>query len=174
MGSCVVYLPLLVMIVALLLGLPIAFSLATAGIVGIYLLGGDWTVVLRIPGTTPFGVTAEHILTTIPMFIFMAYVSASGGLARDLFTADGLRALHPVLLDRLEPGRPALALLGPQRVDGAARVLDRLDPDVLVLVPDAAVELGAHGPLSSSMTLRRSGGRLSYFFWFMNVNSGAT
>jgi C4-dicarboxylate transporter DctM subunit len=74
MGSCVVYLPLLV--------LPIAFSLATAGIVGIYLLGGDWTVVLRIPGTTPFGVTAEHILTTIPMFIFMAYFSASGGPAQ--------------------------------------------------------------------------------------------
>jgi tripartite ATP-independent transporter DctM subunit len=82
-----VYLPFLVMIVALLLGVPIAFSLATAGIVGIYLLGGDWTVILRILGTTPFGVTAEYVLTTIPMFILMAYFSASGGLARDLFTA---------------------------------------------------------------------------------------
>lgn len=82
-----VYLPFLVMLVALLLGLPIAFSLATAGIVGIYLLGGDWNVVLRILATTPFGVTAEYILTTIPMFILMAYFSASGGLARDLYTA---------------------------------------------------------------------------------------
>jgi C4-dicarboxylate transporter, DctM subunit len=82
-----VYLPFLVMIVALLLGVPIAFSLATAGIVGIYLLGGDWTVILRILGTTPFGVSAEYVLTTIPMFILMAYFSASGGLARDLFTA---------------------------------------------------------------------------------------
>ena len=36
-----VYLPFLVMVVALLLGVPIAFSLATAGIVGILLLGGD-------------------------------------------------------------------------------------------------------------------------------------
>jgi tripartite ATP-independent transporter DctM subunit len=83
----VVYIPFVVMMVALLLGVPIAFSLATAGIVGIYLLGGDWSVILRILGTTPFGVTAEYVLTTIPMFILMAYFSASGGLARDLFTA---------------------------------------------------------------------------------------
>ena len=82
-----VYLPFLVMVVALLLGVPIAFSLATAGIVGIYLLGGDGSVILRILGTTPFGVTAEYVLTTIPMFILMAYFSASGGLARDLYTA---------------------------------------------------------------------------------------
>ena len=82
-----VYVPFLVMVAALLLGVPIAFSLATAGIVGIVLLGGDGTVVLRILGTTPFGVTAEYVLTTIPMFILMAYFSASGGLARDLYIA---------------------------------------------------------------------------------------
>ena len=88
-------LPFLVMMVTLLLGLPIAFSLASAGIVGILLLGGDWSVILRILGTTPFGVTAEYILTTIPMFILMAYFSASGGLARDLYTA-GANWLSPI------------------------------------------------------------------------------
>src|SRR5499426_2619478 len=81
------YLPFVVMVVALLLGLPIAFSLATAGIVGIYLIGADWNVVLRVLGTTPFSTAAEYVLTTIPMFILMAYFSASGGLARDLYTA---------------------------------------------------------------------------------------
>ncbi len=81
------YLPFLVMVALLVLGVPIAFSLATAGIVGIFLLGGDLTVVLRILGTTPFGSAAEYVLTTIPMFILMAYFSASGGLARDLYTA---------------------------------------------------------------------------------------
>ena len=81
------YVPFLVMVGSLLIGVPIAFSLATAGIVGIVLLGGDLSVVLRILGTTPFGVTAEYVLTTIPMFILMAYFSASGGLARDLYTA---------------------------------------------------------------------------------------
>jgi tripartite ATP-independent transporter DctM subunit len=44
-------------------------------------------MVLRILGTTPFGVTAEYVLTTVPMFILMAYFSASSGLARDLYTA---------------------------------------------------------------------------------------
>jgi tripartite ATP-independent transporter DctM subunit len=83
----VVYLPFLVMVGALLLGLPIAFSLAVAGIVGIYLLSGDWSVVMRILGTTPYAVTAEYVLTTIPMFILMAYFSATGGLAGDLYTA---------------------------------------------------------------------------------------
>src|SRR5262245_9604285 len=87
LGPAMAYLPFLVMVVALLLGVPIAFSLATAGIVGIFLLGGDLNVVLRILGTTPFGSAAEYVLTTIPMFILMAYFSASGGLARDLYTA---------------------------------------------------------------------------------------
>ena len=80
-------LPFLVMVGALLLGLPIAFSLAVAGIVGIYLQTGDWNIVLRILGTTPFSTVADYVLTTIPMFILMAYFSASGGLARDLYTA---------------------------------------------------------------------------------------
>ena len=82
-----VYLPFLVMMVALLLGVPIAFSLATAGIVGVLLLGGDLSAILRMLGTTPFASAAEYVLTTIPMFILMAYFSASGGLARDLYTA---------------------------------------------------------------------------------------
>lgn len=93
-----VYLPFVVLVVALLLGVPIAFALATAGIVGIWLLGGDQAVILRILGTTPFGVTAEYVLTTIPMFILMAYFSASSGLARDLYTA----AAH--LLSRVRGG----------------------------------------------------------------------
>jgi len=83
----VAYVPFLVMVVALLLGVPIAFSLAVAGIVGILLLGGDLNVVLRVLGTTPFSTAAEYVLTTIPMFILMAYFSASGGLARDLYSA---------------------------------------------------------------------------------------
>ena len=81
------FLPFVVMLMALLLGLPIAFSLAVAGIIGIYLQTGNWQVVLRILGTTPFSTVAEYTLTAIPMFILMAYFSASSGLARDLYTA---------------------------------------------------------------------------------------
>ena len=35
----------------------------------------------------PFSTVADYALTTIPMFILMAYFSASSGLARDLYTA---------------------------------------------------------------------------------------
>jgi C4-dicarboxylate transporter DctM subunit len=80
-------LPFIVMLGTLLLGVPIAFSLALAGIVGIYLHTGDVNVVLGILKTTPFSTVADYVLTTVPMFILMAYFSASGGLARDLYTA---------------------------------------------------------------------------------------
>jgi C4-dicarboxylate transporter DctM subunit len=79
--------PFLVMVITLLMGVPIAVSLAAAGVVGIYLHTGDWNVVLRVIGTTPFSTVADYVLTTIPMFILMAYFAASGGLARDLYTA---------------------------------------------------------------------------------------
>jgi tripartite ATP-independent transporter DctM subunit len=82
-----VALPFLVMVIALLLGVPIAFSLAGAGILGIYLFTGSWKMVFGILSMAPFSTVADYALTTIPMFILMAYFSASSGLARDLYTA---------------------------------------------------------------------------------------
>jgi tripartite ATP-independent transporter DctM subunit len=81
-----VFLPFLVMVIALLLGVPIAFSLAGAGILGIYLHTGNWNMVIGILGMAPFSTVADYALTTIPMFILMAFFSASSGLARDLYT----------------------------------------------------------------------------------------
>jgi len=82
-----VFLPFLVMVIALLLGVPIAFSLAGSGILGIYIVKGNWNMVLGVLGMAPFSTVADYALTTIPMFILMAYFSASSGLARDLFKA---------------------------------------------------------------------------------------
>jgi len=82
-----VFLPFLVMVIALLLGVPIAFSLAGAGILGIYLHTGNLNMVIGILGMAPFSTVADYALTTIPMFILMAFFSASSGLARDLYTA---------------------------------------------------------------------------------------
>jgi C4-dicarboxylate transporter, DctM subunit len=80
-------LPILVMVLALLLGVPIAVALAGSGMLGIYLVTGDFSKVLGIISLTPFSTVADYALTTIPMFILMAYLSASSGLARDLYTA---------------------------------------------------------------------------------------
>lgn len=80
-------LPLLVLLVALLCGVPIAVALAGSGMLGIYLVTGDIAKVMGIVGLAPFGTVADYALTTIPMFILMAYFSASSGLARDLYAA---------------------------------------------------------------------------------------
>lgn len=82
-----VALPFLVMVIALLLGVPIAISLAGAGILGIYLFTGKWSMVFGILSMAPFSTVADYALTTIPMFILMAYFSSSSGLARDLYIA---------------------------------------------------------------------------------------
>jgi C4-dicarboxylate transporter, DctM subunit len=82
-----VALPFVAMVIALLLGFPIAFSLAGSGILGIYLTTGSWAKVMGILGMAPFTAVSDYSLTTIPMFILMAYFSSSSGLARDLFKA---------------------------------------------------------------------------------------
>ncbi len=81
------YLPLLVLLITLVIGIPIAIALAASGMFGIYLVTGDWSKVMGIVSMAPFSSVADYALTTIPMFILMAYVSASSGLARDLYTA---------------------------------------------------------------------------------------
>src|SRR6201988_3779932 len=82
-----VALPLLVLVVALVFGVPIAVALAASGMLGIYLVTGDFDRMLSIVSLAPFSTVADYALTTIPMFILMAYLSASSGLARDLYTA---------------------------------------------------------------------------------------
>ena len=78
----VVALPMLVLLVFLLGGVPIAVALAGSGMLGIWLITGDLAKVLNIVGLVPFSSVADYQLTTIPMFILMAYFSASSGLAR--------------------------------------------------------------------------------------------
>lgn len=79
--------PFIVMIVALLLGVPIPFALGIAGMLGIWLITGDISMVMNVLGTAPFANTADYIMTTIPMYILMAHFSSSSGLAEDLFLA---------------------------------------------------------------------------------------
>ncbi len=80
-------LPMLILVLCLLAGVPIAVALAGSGMFGIWLITGDITKVMNIIGLVPFSTVADYQLTTIPMFILMAYFSASSGLARDLYNA---------------------------------------------------------------------------------------
>jgi len=79
--------PFIVLVGLLLFGVPIAFGLAGAGTLGILLITRDWKIMMNTVGMAPYLTCSEYVLTTIPMFILMAYFSSWGGLARDLYTA---------------------------------------------------------------------------------------
>src|SRR5260221_4335295 len=87
-------LPMLVLVLALLVGVPIAVALAGYGMLGIWLITGDIAKVLNIVGLVLFSSVADYQLTTIPMFILMAYFSASSGLARDLYASAAAYLSH--------------------------------------------------------------------------------
>lgn len=82
-----IVLPLIALVVCLLLGVPIAIALAACGMLGIFVVTGDLSKVVGISGLAPYSTVGDYALTTIPMFILMAYFSASSGLARDLYQA---------------------------------------------------------------------------------------
>jgi len=82
-----IYLPFMALIILLLLGIPIAFSIAVAGILGIWLTTGNLNTLMSILGMVPYNTVAQYALTTVPMFILMAFLSSSSGLAKDLYNA---------------------------------------------------------------------------------------
>ena len=55
-----VALPLLVLIVALVFGVPIAVALAGSGMLGIYLVTGDASKVMGILSLAPFSTVADY------------------------------------------------------------------------------------------------------------------
>ena len=80
-------LPLILMIVGLMLGMPIAFAMGGAGIFGIWLVTGNWQATMGTVGMCIFRSSAEYLLTTIPMFILLAYFTSASGMARNLYRA---------------------------------------------------------------------------------------
>jgi tripartite ATP-independent transporter DctM subunit len=76
----------LVLAILLMLGTPVAFAMAIAGAVGLFMIGG-LPMVLGILKTTAFSVANSYEIITIPMFILMAEFVILSGVADDLFTA---------------------------------------------------------------------------------------
>jgi len=85
--NLVYLLPFLVMVILLLIGVPIAFSIGWAGILGILLIKWDLNYLAGIMGMVAYSTVASYILTAVPMFILMAFLASSGGLAEDLYKA---------------------------------------------------------------------------------------
>ncbi|MDQ2918125.1 MAG: TRAP transporter large permease [Casimicrobiaceae bacterium] len=72
------------LVLLLAIGMPIAFAIAVAGTVGVYLIGG-LDMVLSFLTTVPFSGAANYELMTIPMFVLMAEFVIVSGVADDLF-----------------------------------------------------------------------------------------
>lgn len=74
------------MLVMMFLGMPVAFALGIAGAIGIYTMVGFHGMLNQVSATA-YRSVASSTLAAIPMFIFMAEVMASGGVAREVFDA---------------------------------------------------------------------------------------
>jgi tripartite ATP-independent transporter DctM subunit len=70
----------------LTLGMPVAFSLAVAGSLGLYLMGG-LDVLAGVITTAPLSTAGSYELISIPMFILMAEFVILSGVADNLFKA---------------------------------------------------------------------------------------
>lgn len=71
--------------VFMLLGMPVAFALLSAGAIGLYII--DSNSLFGLLTTTPYSSVASFTLCTIPLFILMAEFLARAGFAKDLYSA---------------------------------------------------------------------------------------
>ena len=78
-------LPFIMLLIFLIAGIPIAFALGTAGILGIFLITRDIQVLMSMVGLVTYDAVASYVLSAVPMFILMAFLISSGGIARDMF-----------------------------------------------------------------------------------------
>ena len=67
-----------------ILGLPIAFSFATMGFIGIAMLQGLAPGLYAL-GEAPYQETASYVLSTIPLFVLMGQFAYHSGISGDLF-----------------------------------------------------------------------------------------
>lgn len=71
------------MMLLLMLGLPVAFSCGTVGVIFTALLQGPMAV--NIVPTRIFGLMTNYLLAAIPLFIFMACILERGGLIAEIY-----------------------------------------------------------------------------------------
>lgn len=80
------FLPLILMLVLIAIGLPVAFAMGIMGIVGITMIGG-FDSITGILATAPFRSAAHYSLTTVPLFILMAGFITNSNVTKDVFQA---------------------------------------------------------------------------------------
>lgn len=82
----ILYVPLILMLVLLAVGVPVSISMAVPGVLGLYFLFGE-AQLLGTLTTVAHAETAVYVYTTIPMFVLMAELINESGLTREIFNA---------------------------------------------------------------------------------------
>ena len=76
---------IILLLVLLSIGLPIAFSLGISGAICIYMVTG-WDTTYGFLSTTPFNTSASWLYVVLPLFILMGMLSYAAGINQDAFT----------------------------------------------------------------------------------------
>lgn len=88
MSPVVVALLMLVATISLvILGVHIAVALLATGVVGMYLIIGDFTRAVSVLGTGPFYSVFNYEFSVIPLFVLMGLFANASGASRDLYQA---------------------------------------------------------------------------------------
>jgi tripartite ATP-independent transporter DctM subunit len=69
-----------------LLGVPVAYSLTVAGILGITIVS-DWSAAFSMMALIPHRIIATYVLISIPMFLFFGYIAEQTGIITGTFDA---------------------------------------------------------------------------------------
>jgi len=86
MGPLTAGLLMIVLLLVLLsIGLPIAFSLGVSGVICIYMVTG-WDTTYGFISTTPFNTSASWLYVVLPLFVLMGMLAYSAGINEDAFT----------------------------------------------------------------------------------------
>lgn len=70
---------------AILMGIHIGVSLAAISVVGLWCITGDFSVSIRLLGTTAYGGVMEYVFASLPMFILMGSLSSVSGASKELY-----------------------------------------------------------------------------------------
>jgi C4-dicarboxylate transporter DctM subunit len=76
---------IVLLLVLLAVGLPIAFSLGVSGVFCVFLVAG-WQTTYGFLSTTPFNTSASWVYVVLPLFVLMGMLSNSAGIGRHAFT----------------------------------------------------------------------------------------
>lgn len=83
-----VAIPLLTLLVMLLMGVPVAWSMMTAGLLGLALISDfNGTMLSGTLQTIVFQQSTNYTMLAVPLFILLAFLLSNAGLSDDLFNA---------------------------------------------------------------------------------------